>query len=204
MAMFDQIMRPIYFIPCVYVSILMPLTVPSEEGSPLGIFFPLLEARTTSQLPLTHLPLSRKFSELAEPVPLKSLRKRRRHLHWTCVGPQEDSRGPNLAGLAPHEDEFQPDLAMIISEYAHLIKEHPKIFLPPLEVLPQPQPVVALALTEAKQSDTTEKGDRWCHTPDPLNIIIEVGWRGRIPMGVDCTPSISKAGLYLLVPMFGP
>ena len=23
-------------------------------------------------------------------------------------------------------------------------------------------------------------------------------------MGVDCTPSISKAGLYLLVPMFGP
>jgi len=64
--------------------------------------------------------------------------------------------------------------------------------------------VVTLALTEAKRSATTEKGDRWCHTPDPLNLIREAGRRGRIPMGVDCKPSIPKSGLYLLVPMFGP
>ena len=72
------------------------------------------------------------------------------------------------------------------------------------ESLPQQQAVVTLALTEAKRSATTEKGDRWCHTPDPLNLIREAGLRGRIPMGVDCKASIPKAGLYLLVPMFGP
>jgi hypothetical protein len=69
---------------------------------------------------------------------------------------------------------------MVISKYAHLIKEHPNLSMPPFEVPPHHQAAVALALTEVKRSATTEKGDRWCHTPDPLNLIIEAGLRGRI------------------------
>ena len=177
--------------------------VPLEEGSPLGVFFPLFEVRSTSQLPRKHLPpvsdvlgagcasLPQAVEEKKEEPPL-------------IGGSQEDSRDPDLAELAPHEDEVQPDLAMVIRKYAHLIRENPSLFMPPLEVPPQHQAEVTFALTEAKRSATTEKGDRWCNTPDPLNLVREAGMRGRVPMGADHTASVSKEGLYLLVPMFGP
>jgi hypothetical protein len=177
--------------------------VPLEEGSPLGVFFPLFEVLSTSQLPRRHLPpvsdvlgagcasLPQAVGEKKEEPPLVG-------------GSQEDSRDQDLAGLAPHEDEVQPDLAMVIRKYAHLIKENPSLFMPPLEVPPQHQAVVTFALTEAKRNATTEKGDRWCNTPDPLNLVRVAGLRGRVPMGADHIASVSKAGLYLLVPMFGP
>jgi hypothetical protein len=153
--------------------------VPLEDGSSLGRYFPLLGALTTAQLPRIHLPPA---SEELE------------------VGLQEDSRDLALPSSTPHEVEVQPDLATVVQKYAHLFKEYPLLFRPQDESPPPQQAVVTLALTEAKRSATTEKGDRWCHTPDPLNLIREAGLRGRIPMGVDCKASIPKAGLYLLVP----
>jgi hypothetical protein len=115
-----------------------------------------------------------------------------------------------VSGFTPNAEGTEVVLSsssnggLAVQKYANLFKEYPLLFIPQDESLPQQQAVVTLALTEAKRSATTEKGDRWCHTPDPLNLIREAGLRGRIPMGVDCKASIPKAGLYLLVPMFGP
>jgi len=169
--------------------------VPLEDGSSLRLFFPLLGALTTSQLPRIHLP---PVSEVlgagcASPPQVTEEMKEE---HVLEVGLKEDSKDLALASSPPHEDEVQPDLATVVQKYAHLFKDYPHLFIPHVETLPQHQAVVTLALTEAKRSATTEKGDRWCHTPDSLNLIREAGLRGRIPMGVDCKASIPKAGLY--------
>ena len=157
--------------------------VPLEEGSPLGVFFPLFGVRSTSQLPRSHLP---PVSEVlgAGCASLPQAVEEKKEEPPLVGGSQEDSRDLALPSSPPHEDEVQPDLATVIQQVRSSVQGEPE----PLhaacdESPPQQQAVVTLALTEAKRSATTEKGDRWCHTPDPLNLIREAGMTRPHPYG---------------------